>query len=195
MARGIAATSSVCAVCSTESGTLLALNISGKISLAGKRRRAAETSERGACKRGRGGRSVSAARLPGSEVPMTMRIYDDEVKPATRERCLEAEPLSRATVRSFLTLLCCMLLLLLPESKAKAEASRSLSVASDGPGALSYFDLARKDCIGTARNTTSKVWFTLADGVLSDVYFPTVDNTNVKTLQYIVTDGRTFTDL
>nr|BBH93250.1 glucan 1,4-alpha-glucosidase [Thermogemmatispora argillosa] len=126
---------------------------------------------------------------------MTMRIYDDEVKPATRERCLKAEPLSRATVRSFLTLLCCMLLLLLPESQATAEASRSLSVASDGPGALSYFDLARKDCIGTARNTTSKVWFTLADGVLSDVYFPTVDNTNVKTLQYIVTDGRTFTDL
>jgi hypothetical protein len=31
--------------------------------------------------------------------------------------------------------------------------------------------------------------------VLSDVYYPTTDNTNVKTVQYIVTDGRTFTDL
>ena len=69
------------------------------------------------------------------------------------------------------------------------------SAASDGPGALSYFDLARKDCLGTARNTTSKVWFTLASGVLSDVYYPTIDNTNVKTLQYVVTDGSTFTDL
>lgn len=67
--------------------------------------------------------------------------------------------------------------------------------APDGPGSLSYFDLARKDCIGTARNTTSKVWFTVADGVLSDTYFPTIDNTNVKTLQFIVTDGSTFTDL
>ena len=67
--------------------------------------------------------------------------------------------------------------------------------ASDGPGALSYFDLARKDCLGTAHNTTSKVWFTLANGVLSDVYYPTIDNTNVKTLQYVVTDGSTFTDL
>src|SRR5712671_504368 len=67
--------------------------------------------------------------------------------------------------------------------------------APDGPGALSYFDLARKDCLGTARNTTSKVWFTLANGVLSDVYYPTIDNTNVETLQYIVTDGSTFTDL
>jgi len=34
------------------------------------------------------------------------------------------------------------------------------------PGALSHFDLARKDCLGTARNTTSKVWFTVANGVL-----------------------------
>jgi glucoamylase len=65
-----------------------------------------------------------------------------------------------------------------------------------GPtGALSHFDLARKDCLGTARNTTSKVWYTVANGVLSDVYYPTIDNTNVETLQYVVTDGSTFTDL
>ncbi len=51
--------------------------------------------------------------------------------------------------------------------------------ATDGPGTLSHFDLARKDCLGTARNTTSKVWFTVANGVLSDVYYPTADNTNV----------------
>jgi glucoamylase len=68
-------------------------------------------------------------------------------------------------------------------------------VAPGAPGAMSYFDLARKDCVGTARNTTSKVWFTVADGVLSDVYWPTVDATNVHTLQYVVTDGHTFTDL
>src|SRR6266567_8780118 len=74
-------------------------------------------------------------------------------------------------------------------------ASAAGSTAPDGPGALSHFDLARKDCLGTARNTTSKVWFTIANGVLSDVYYPTIDNTNVETLQYIVTDGSTFTDL
>ena len=67
--------------------------------------------------------------------------------------------------------------------------------APGGPGALSHFDLARKDCLGTARNTTSKVWYTVAGGVLSDVYYPSVDNTNLETLQYIVTDGATFTDL
>ena len=62
-------------------------------------------------------------------------------------------------------------------------------------GDLSHFDLARKDCLGTARNTTSKVWYTIANGVLSDTYYPTVDNTNVETLQYVVTDGTSFTDL
>jgi len=49
--------------------------------------------------------------------------------------------------------------------------------------------------VGTARNTSSKVWYTIAGGVLSDVYYPTADNTNVETLQYVVTDGATFTDL
>ena len=67
--------------------------------------------------------------------------------------------------------------------------------ATGAPGSLSYFDLARKDCVGTARNTSSRVWFTIADGVLSDTYWPNVDATNVHTLQYVVTDGSTFTDL
>ena len=76
-----------------------------------------------------------------------------------------------------------------------APAIRAAAVAPDGPGAPSYFDLARKDCVGTARDSTSKVWFTVAGGVLSDVYWPTVDATNVHTLQYLVTDGHRFTDL
>jgi hypothetical protein len=62
-------------------------------------------------------------------------------------------------------------------------------------GDVSHFDLARKDCLGTARDTTSMVWYTVANGVLSDVYYPTVDNTNLETLQYVVSDGSTFTDL
>ncbi|HEY1531706.1 MAG TPA: glucodextranase DOMON-like domain-containing protein [Galbitalea sp.] len=68
-------------------------------------------------------------------------------------------------------------------------------VAAGGPGTTSHQDQSRKDCVGTARNTTSKIWFTVANGVLSDVYAPTVDATNVETMQYIVTDGSTFTDL
>jgi glucoamylase len=78
---------------------------------------------------------------------------------------------------------------------AGAFSPGSMSVAPGSPGAESYYDMARKDCVGTARNTGSKVWFTVADGVLSDTYWPTEDATNVHTLQYVVTDGSTFTDL
>lgn len=50
-----------------------------------------------------------------------------------------------------------------PASQAAVSGS-----AADGPGAMSYLDLGRKDCLGTARNTTSRVWYTVAGGVLSD---------------------------
>jgi glucoamylase len=82
----------------------------------------------------------------------------------------------------------------LPTGLGSAMADQQPS-APGAPGALSHFDLARKDCFGTARTSGSKVWYTVAGGVLSDVYSPTIDTTNVETLQYVVTDGRTFTDL
>src|SRR5580700_2281664 len=84
----------------------------------------------------------------------------------------------------------------LPGSAASAPggSSPATTVAPGAPGGASYFDHALKDCLGTAENTKSKVWYTVADGVLSDVYEPTVDNTDVQTLQYAVTDGSSFTD-
>ncbi|HEU5158752.1 MAG TPA: glucodextranase DOMON-like domain-containing protein [Streptosporangiaceae bacterium] len=82
-----------------------------------------------------------------------------------------------------------------PAAGATPAAAASAAPAPAGPGALSRFDLARKDCVGTARNTTSKVWFTVAGGVLSDVYEPTIDTTNVESMRFVVTDGRTFTEL
>jgi glucan 1,4-alpha-glucosidase len=66
--------------------------------------------------------------------------------------------------------------------------------AAGAPGAASYYDEARKDCVGTAADRSSKVWYTVADGELSDVYAPTIDNTDVKTLDPIVT-GPGFTAL
>ena len=77
---------------------------------------------------------------------------------------------------------------------AESAASTPSGTAPGGPGAQSYLGLARKDCFATARSTTSKVWFTVADGVLSDTFSPTIENSNVNTLQYVVTDGRSFTD-
>ena len=84
-----------------------------------------------------------------------------------------------------------------PAYAGTASATQA-SAAPGAPGAASYFDLARKDCVGTAADRDSKVWYTVAGGVLSDVYEPTIDNTDVSTLQYVVTDGdpkSTFSDL
>ncbi len=78
---------------------------------------------------------------------------------------------------------------------SSARAAQPPLPAPGGPGTTANLDLPRKDCAGTARNGTSKVLWTVANGMLSDVYFPSVDNTNVSTLQYVVTDGSTFTDL
>jgi glucan 1,4-alpha-glucosidase len=66
--------------------------------------------------------------------------------------------------------------------------------AAGGPGAMSYYDEARKDCVGTAAGSASKVWYTVAGGTLSDTYAPTIDNTDVKSLDPIVT-GPGFTAL
>ena len=76
----------------------------------------------------------------------------------------------------------------------------SLTVGSPGmeaagaPGAASYYDEGRKDCVGTAAGDGSKAWYTIADGILSDVYAPTIDNTDVKSLAPVVT-GPGFTAL
>ena len=81
------------------------------------------------------------------------------------------------------------------QAAAPAVSPAVTPAAVPAVGALSHFDEARKDCLGTARNTTSKIWYTVANGVLSDVYAPTIDTTNVETMQYVVTDGSSFSDL
>ncbi|KFF60111.1 glucan 1,4-alpha-glucosidase [Cryobacterium sp. MLB-32] len=80
-------------------------------------------------------------------------------------------------------------------SLGPAASATPGSEAIGSPGVTSHQSLSRKDCVGTSRTTGSKIWFTVANGILSDVYAPTVDATNVETMQYLVTDGSSFTDL
>ncbi len=70
--------------------------------------------------------------------------------------------------------------------------------ASDAPGAPGgscSWTTGAKDGIGTSRTIESPIWFTLTQGVLTEVFYPSVDNPNVQDLQFIVTDGATFVDL
>lgn len=75
-------------------------------------------------------------------------------------------------------------------------SSAAAAVSAPGaPGGPSSWTTGAKQGIGTSTASNSKVWYTLADGVLSEVYYPRVDVADVQDLQLIVTDGATFSDL
>ncbi len=46
--------------------------------------------------------------------------------------------------------------------------------------------------MGTAFSRTSHVWFTLDLGVVTEVYYPTIDQPQLRDLQFLVTDGESF---
>src|SRR6266404_3746293 len=54
------------------------------------------------------------------------------------------------------------------------------------PGNDAHWPTAAKQGFGAANTTRSKVWFTLADGVMTEVYYPTLDVPNVQMLQLII---------
>ncbi len=80
---------------------------------------------------------------------------------------------------------------------ASATASPVLAASREAPGApgaASDWVTGDKDGFGTARGTTSKVWYTLNNGELSEIYYPRIDTPSTRDTQLVVTDGRTFTD-
>lgn len=68
-------------------------------------------------------------------------------------------------------------------------AQTTNGLAPGGPGADAHWPSAAKQGFGTANTTRSKVWFTLADGVMTEVYYPTLDVPNVQALQMVVVAG------
>jgi glucoamylase len=67
--------------------------------------------------------------------------------------------------------------------------------AMDGPGGASAWTTGNKQALGTSATQQSKLWYTAANGIVTEVYFPQIDTPNVQDLQLIVTDGATFVDL
>jgi glucoamylase len=68
-----------------------------------------------------------------------------------------------------------------------AQATNML--APGAPGNDAQWPSAAKNGFGTANTLASKVWFTLNNGVMTEVYYPRLDVPNVQTLQLIVVDG------
>ena len=68
-----------------------------------------------------------------------------------------------------------------------AQATNVL--APGAPGNDAHWPSAAKNGFGTSNSLASKVWFTLNNGVMTEVYYPRLDVPSVQTLQLIVVDG------
>ena len=86
-------------------------------------------------------------------------------------------------------LLSCVVIALLDQA---LFAQTTNNLAPGAPGRDAQWEDAGKDGMGTSATLESKVWFTLNDGVMTEVYYPTVDVANVRMLQFVVVspDGK-----
>ena len=60
------------------------------------------------------------------------------------------------------------------------------------PGAIPRWQHADKDGLGSGFSAANRVWFTLWRGALTEVYYPHVDRAQLRDLQLVVTDGKSF---
>ncbi len=60
------------------------------------------------------------------------------------------------------------------------------------PGIEPRWSRGSKDGVGTAYSADCKTWFTIWNGILTEVYYPTIDTPQIRDLQYLVTDGEKF---
>jgi glucoamylase len=65
-------------------------------------------------------------------------------------------------------------------------------LATGAPGISPRWTRSAKDAIGTAYSSVSRIWFTVSAGVLNEIYFPTIDQPQVRDLQFLISDGETF---
>src|SRR5262249_10603793 len=65
-------------------------------------------------------------------------------------------------------------------------------LASGGPGIEPRWTRGAKTAVGTAYSTSSRIWYTLDHGGITEIYYPTIDSPQIRDLQFLVTDGETF---
>ncbi|WP_019853459.1 glucan 1,4-alpha-glucosidase [Actinopolyspora mortivallis] len=78
---------------------------------------------------------------------------------------------------------------------ATLTPAAAAGTAPGAPGIASAWTTGAKNGLGTSTTSDSKVWHTLGQGILNEVYYPQLDVPNVQDMQYVVSDGRSFTEL
>lgn len=64
--------------------------------------------------------------------------------------------------------------------------------AFGAPGIKSFWTDGCKDGVGTTLSNSAPVWFTLLNGRLTEIYYPTIDRPQIRECQFLITDGRSF---
>ncbi len=70
--------------------------------------------------------------------------------------------------------------------------SRGNHEAFGQPGLPPRWSPGDKDGIGTAYSASSRLWYTLWKGSVSEVYYPTVDRPQIRDLRLVFSDGKSF---
>ena len=70
-----------------------------------------------------------------------------------------------------------------------SDKSISYGHALGMPGLAPDWAPSHKTGVGTALSARSRVWFTIADGVLTECYYPRVDTPNMRDLQFLILDA------
>jgi glucoamylase len=73
--------------------------------------------------------------------------------------------------------------------------TEAAGVATDCCGGQAAWTTGNKIALGTSATPMSTLWFTVANGITSEVFFPRADIPNMQDMQYVVTDGSAFVDL
>jgi glucoamylase len=60
------------------------------------------------------------------------------------------------------------------------------------PGIEPRWTHSNKSGVGTAYSSSSQIWFTLWNGIVTEVYHPTIDRPQLRDLQFLISDGKTF---
>jgi len=64
--------------------------------------------------------------------------------------------------------------------------------AFGGPGMAPKWARSAKEGVGTAYSTSSRIWFTVWNGILTEAYYPSVDHPQIRDLEYLITDGKSY---
>src|SRR6266705_4386819 len=67
--------------------------------------------------------------------------------------------------------------------------SPAQNAAPGWPGIAPRWTSSAKEGVGTSASYQSRVWFTISHGILNEVYYPRIDQANIRDMEFLVADS------